>query len=959
MVRTLSVVAALIVLAASSLPLTATEKDGAASGSTNNRASANSAAEGVNQPPPPAGQVPMRHRANRNRNEQRGKSHAEPKTTSPLVITDINVLRNGGEVEIEITGSGPMRARTMRLPAPERFVVDIEDATFAGKNRTLKVDAGVVKSVRVGTQYRDDEQVTRVVVDLESPRAVVVARAQNKLSLKIAGNVAEKEAEVNTPAASDRLEKVMTSGQNVSQERSNNPPRAEEKLAEKQPGPVANTPAPASSEPLTPAKSAPSRVAQTAEKAVELKNPAWDGEKQQPAMERAVSKGASGPLEPTLAAQDSPPPIAANGMGVGITGRATDELLGSDPEEGKAKGRSNSRAFQKTTDSQNREQSATPPLRLSGSATAGFYEASTRSGSVSTQSSPVGSLSLDASGYYHSPDFLSYNVKPRGSVGLQTSEAVFPDGRGIFATTTFLAGGVAPFTVSYSQLSRKLVNFGPLDRLAGLEANTSQESLGANWKIRLKNLPDIRLNFSRYSDRYEPTANLAPRTTNASQVLAADLSQKVMGWNLQWHNKLEHSAQDLVNIFDPTQLPYQYKHNKRDMRASADRDFGEWLSLSWMGGNTKSKNELQGRPFDQSFRYLNSNSVVRSGKKWTLAFRAGITDNIIGATLESADGGAQLLSNQPIVLTPTTAKLRLVNYSGSAHYGITNDLRVSTDLMRETAHAPQSSGGTTPDSTLDSLQAGISYLHRFRWWQLQSSYAANGGRFNYQSTGNSNSYGQRASLGVAAGSLQSLEVSASLQGSLQNVSGNTFMRDRGWGATFSVSRSLFEHWKVRATYNRERDHYRYLTTELASDGNAVTVALVTPRAEVSAAHNVRDGLTFQADPRLQYVSSSQGSLLLGAFPGTLIVPSGATWDNAAFTFHPTAKFRARAAWLRNRQRLQGATSNSYTEWEASGGYQFRSISVDLGYVLHNQSFGADLFRQNRFFFRIVREFTIF
>jgi len=134
---------------------------------------------------------------------------------------------------------------------------------------------------------------------------------------------------------------------------------------------------------------------------------------------------------------------------------------------------------------------------------------------------------------------------------------------------------------------------------------------------------------------------------------------------------------------------------------------------------------------------------------------------------------------------------------------------------------------------------------------------------------------------------------------------------------------------------------------------------VHPMLELTASRNIRDGLTFQADPRLQFVSPSQGGLLLGAFPGTLVVPIGANWSSAALSFHPAPKFTGRVAWLSSRQKLQGAVSNYYTEWEASAGYKFRSITVDVGYLAHDQNFAVDLFKRNRFFFRVVREFTLY
>lgn len=676
----------------------------------------------------------------------------------------------------------------------------------------------------------------------------------------------------------------------------------------------------------------------------------------QPSQSQPSTALASEPNSAPVVSAPTLPLAPAAPLGAGVTGKAKDAALGSDEE---AAIRATLPADKHLPAARQGGSSMPVAVQLSGAVTGGYYQASTSNGYVSHEASPAGSMRLDASGYIHSPGFLNFTVKPQASVGRQSSEGVFPDGEGVSASATFLGGGVAPFTVSYHRLNRKVVTFGPLDRLAGLEANTFQDSLGANWKIRLNHLPELGLNYSSYSDSYEPLAALAPKTANDGRLLSADLSETVRGWNLQARYKLERSSQDLINLFDPKQAPYLYQRSDQDIRASADREFGRWLSTSFVAGKTKSENEVQGRPFDQSFRFLTSNSFFRPSKKLTFGFRAGVTDNVVGANLERAIGGDGFTQGQTFLLVPTQAKLQMINYSGSATYAFTKDLRAQADVVHETTRAPQNSSIASSTSDLTSVQTGIAFVHRFRWWQFQSYYAVNGGRFTYATTGSSRSSGHRANAGVTIGSLQSLELTAGVHGSLQNVTGNTYVYDRSAGANVTLSRSLGDRWRLRATYDRERDQYKFSGTQFSSVGNGISVAVVHPRAEFSASHNLRDGLTFQADPRLQLVSSGQGGLLLGAFPGTLVVPTGANWSSAALAFHPAPKFTGRVAWLNSRQKLQNAVSNYYTEWEVSAGYQFRSITVDVGYLAHDQNFAMDLFQRHRFFFRVVREFTVF
>ncbi|MBZ5628459.1 MAG: AMIN domain-containing protein [Acidobacteriia bacterium] len=912
----------------------------------------------------------------------------------PLIVERIDVIRGGGGVEIEITTSGPMQFTTMQLSKPERFVVDVPDSIPSPElsaTHSIAVDTAEIKSVHIDHGYQQGIPVTRIIVEVAPKRDMEVALAPDglKLRLRIAEQTVSPRA---APAATggfwarirhrspkvDELEHGTATGATETNEGEGKLEHdtlavtAEPAGSATPPGPVqvegVISRSPALSAGMAPVAAPP------LESAVEPSGSAPQPEpvnvegiiSGQPALSAVMVPVVAPPLETTVAEAKLEPDAAAVAavpgtnpvappapLGVGVTGKAKDAELGSEenairatlPAEKRFPARRNGGAY---------------GLQLSGAVTGGYYEASTSNGYVSQEDSPVGSLRLDASGFVRSPGFLNFTVKPQGSMGRQSSEGVFPDGDGVSATTTLFGSGATPFTVSYHRLNRKVVTFGPLDRLAGLEASTFQDSLGASWQLHLKNVPELAVSYSKYSDSYEPLTALAPKTADVGRLFSADLTYKWSGWNLQSSYKSEHSSQDLINIFDPTQAPFLYQRNNQEGRVSADREFGEWLSTSIVAGATKSRNEVQGRPFDQSFRFLTGSSFLRPSKKLTFSFRAGVTDNIVGAFLEQVTGGNSLTSTQPILLVPSQADLRLINVTGSALYAFTNDLRAQADVTRETTQAPPSNTIASTASGLTSAQGSLAFTHRFRRWRLQSYYAANGGNFTYAAaTGSSQSYGQRANASATIGSLASMELTAGVNGSLQNVTGSTFVHDRSAGANLALSRSLWERWKVRATYDRENDKYKFLAAQFSSALNGISVAVVHPIAELSISHNIRDGLTFQADPRLQLVSSGQGGLLLGAFPGTLVVPTGATWSSAALVVHPVQKLTGRVAWLNSRQSLQSAVTNSYREWEASAGYRFRSITMDVGYLSHDQNFAVDVFKRNRFFFRVVREFTVF
>ncbi len=99
-------------------------------------------------------------------------------------IRDVSVARGSEALTIEINGSGPMTAKTMKLTNPDRVVVDIPNSVLQGRAREIPVNSSDVKSVRVG---RYQEGTTRVVVDMAQMRDFQVAPEGNKLVVSLRG----------------------------------------------------------------------------------------------------------------------------------------------------------------------------------------------------------------------------------------------------------------------------------------------------------------------------------------------------------------------------------------------------------------------------------------------------------------------------------------------------------------------------------------------------------------------------------------------------------------------------------------------------------------------------------------------------------------------------------------------------------------------------------------------------
>src|SRR6478609_282630 len=118
-------------------------------------------------------------------------SAAAQKPGATTRIGKISVARGGDGLNIEISGSGPMTAKTMKLTHPDRVVVDIPNSVLQGRAREIPVNTSDVKTVRAA---RYQEGTTRVVVDMAQMRDFQVVPEGNKLVVRLGQTSSAKPA---------------------------------------------------------------------------------------------------------------------------------------------------------------------------------------------------------------------------------------------------------------------------------------------------------------------------------------------------------------------------------------------------------------------------------------------------------------------------------------------------------------------------------------------------------------------------------------------------------------------------------------------------------------------------------------------------------------------------------------------------------------------------------------------
>ncbi|MGE5323909.1 MAG: type IV pilus secretin PilQ [Actinomycetota bacterium] len=99
-------------------------------------------------------------------------------------VRGITVAHHAGGFSLEVSGSGPMIAHTMKLTGPDRFVVDIPDSLLDGRPRDIIVNSEGVKDVRAA-RFRAAPPATRIVLDLSQLRDFDITPNGNKLLISL------------------------------------------------------------------------------------------------------------------------------------------------------------------------------------------------------------------------------------------------------------------------------------------------------------------------------------------------------------------------------------------------------------------------------------------------------------------------------------------------------------------------------------------------------------------------------------------------------------------------------------------------------------------------------------------------------------------------------------------------------------------------------------------------------
>ncbi len=116
--------------------------------------------------------------------------HAQRAAREIPEIRNVQVLRGGNQVEIQVESSVPIVPQSNELGGPDRLLLDFVNARPGAQLRSQKVDRAEVKDLRVSL-FSADPPVTRIVIDLNGPQPYQVFPAGRTIIVKVGGAEAE------------------------------------------------------------------------------------------------------------------------------------------------------------------------------------------------------------------------------------------------------------------------------------------------------------------------------------------------------------------------------------------------------------------------------------------------------------------------------------------------------------------------------------------------------------------------------------------------------------------------------------------------------------------------------------------------------------------------------------------------------------------------------------------------
>jgi hypothetical protein len=559
-------------------------------------------------------------------------------------------------------------------------------------------------------------------------------------------------------------------------------------------------------------------------------------------------------------------------------------------------------------------------LKANGTLSTGY------SGTYGNQTSSDHSIGVGGSGavsgYYFTPNFLSFSVTPYYDQARDNSTSrSISDSSGVEGEAQFFGGSRFPASISYSRAYNSEGSF-DVPGLADYTSHGNSSNLGLAWGEHVPGLPSLSVSFSD-SGSQNSIYGLTQTSSSNGHSLNFNSNYQLRGFGLGGSYFLGGSSSEYPDIFAGV--------TKFTTSSSADHGYTFTAShrLPWNGSvfGTYSSSTVDSNYLSTRETYtvgnFNTAASVQPTQKLQLSAGMSYSDNVSGSIEQ-----AVLASGAVVTQTSPSSPSHAYDFTGAISYSAARNLRVQGDIERRvqayqgltlgaTAYAANTSywrklfGGhistalTVQDSTVDNnpasslgINANTSYNRRIGNWSVDSSfnYAQNMQTLLVTYTTSQYGYGGSVRRKLGHGITWTLSVGASSTG-LTGQSGTT-SQSKSAGTGLGLGR--WAH--LGATYSQ-------------STGNGILTAA---------------GIASSPVP-------------VTALPGSSIVLYGGKSYSYSIGSTPVRRFTVSAAYSRsdsNTGILSGSSTNVIKTFNTLLQYQFRKMYLTAGFSQLTQGFSA-------------------
>ncbi len=591
------------------------------------------------------------------------------------------------------------------------------------------------------------------------------------------------------------------------------------------------------------------------------------------------------------------------------------------------------------------------PLSINGELVTGFASTSVDDGEERSRSVNPFHVKFDLTGYLGHPDFLSYRIEPQFTPSEEAPQAGFSGANGLSLKTTFLRRRAFPLTIRYANFRRELITFGSLQGVSGVRSVSRYSDFGLTWLLKVRNLPQLSLNYSASGSKTEPNLGILPVRETDSRRYGLRIKDFRWAWNITGTlNRTERSF-DTASILDPDRIVFDTEQKADEATISAQRRFWGQNHLSLFAGRRVRHDVFDQVPFDQSSSFFRGAASLKWHPRWDASIAASYISNrddifrqpVLG--LEDAD---------PLSVFPFQSGVSTFSVSGQVRYKLSDHWMLSGGLD-ETRSRTTSDLGPAVAGSSHGVGAGIGFDRTFSWGQLTSSYGLSLTQSpSINATPDNRTTSHSISAQVRRGTPERLELIGNFSGNFNRVDSEIFLERRDLSGSLSLAKR-FGAYLMRGGFGlRKVDREEFV--DFASDGWT---------AHIGVEHrlfNVQYGRGTSNATSLLLQRISQNGAAPTIVPGVPLrsILTLSSRDSLTFGFTPIQGLRGWLRWNRIHQTLDGQLRNDSNLLDLAVSYQFRLLEFDAGYTLYDQTLStlAGISRGS-FFFRVRRPFRVF